>query len=217
MKFSEFEAKVSATLADYMKKLDLNGQYMHLALGIHEESGEVTTLIRKTAKGNYHEKQLDVVHLKEEIGDVLWYIAQISSKLPETTLKEIVENNHKKRLDEEKIFYEEIDNISNYEKSIELTYPKGLPHEQNERGKYFSLGLIKAVGEVSSLFGESILGNTQINIPKMKEKMGDTLEYLTAIANTYNLSLERISEQELKKCSERYDHNGIAKKDENEK
>ena len=51
----------------------------------------------------------------------------------------------------------------------------------------------------------------------MKEKMGDALEYLTAIANTYNLSLERISEQELKKCSERYDHNGIAKKDENEK
>ena len=46
MKFSEFEAKVSATLADYMKKFDLNGQYMHLALGIHEESGEVTTLIR---------------------------------------------------------------------------------------------------------------------------------------------------------------------------
>ena len=111
MKFSEFEAKVSATLADYMKKFDLNGQYMHLALGIHEESGEVTTLIRKTAKGNYHEKQIDIVHLKEEIGDVLWYVAQISNKLPETTLKEIVENNHKKRLEEEKNFYEETDDI----------------------------------------------------------------------------------------------------------
>lgn len=43
-------------------------------LGLTGEAGEVSDLVKK---GIFHEKGLDMEHLKKEIGDVCWYIALI--------------------------------------------------------------------------------------------------------------------------------------------
>ena len=43
-------------------------------LGLTGESGEVADLFKK---GIFHEKGLDMDHLKKEVGDVCWYIALI--------------------------------------------------------------------------------------------------------------------------------------------
>lgn len=43
-------------------------------LGLTGESGEVADLVKK---GIFHEKGLDMDHLKKEVGDVCWYIALI--------------------------------------------------------------------------------------------------------------------------------------------
>lgn len=43
-------------------------------LGLSGESGEVADLVKK---GIFHEKGLDMLHLKKEVGDVCWYIALI--------------------------------------------------------------------------------------------------------------------------------------------
>lgn len=42
------------------------------ALGLTGEAGEVSDLLKK---GIFHGKGIDMLHLKEEIGDVCWYIA----------------------------------------------------------------------------------------------------------------------------------------------
>ena len=46
-----------------------------LALGVGGEAGEVMEIIKK---GHRPDKVVDVVHLKEEIGDVLWYLAVLA-------------------------------------------------------------------------------------------------------------------------------------------
>jgi len=43
-----------------------------LALGVGGEAGEVMEIIKK---GHRPGKEIDIPHLKEEIGDVLWYLA----------------------------------------------------------------------------------------------------------------------------------------------
>lgn len=43
-------------------------------LGLTGEAGEVSDLVKK---GIFHEKGLDMDHIKKEIGDVCWYIALI--------------------------------------------------------------------------------------------------------------------------------------------
>lgn len=46
-----------------------------LALGVGGEAGEVMEIIKK---GHRPYKEVDVEHLDEEIGDVLWYLAVLA-------------------------------------------------------------------------------------------------------------------------------------------
>ena len=46
-----------------------------VALGVGGEAGEVLEVIKK---GNRPGQEVDVLHLKEEIGDVLWYLAVLA-------------------------------------------------------------------------------------------------------------------------------------------
>lgn len=59
------------------------------ALGLAGEAGEVCDLIKK---GIYHAHDLDHDKLKKELGDVLWYVAALSSGLG-LTLSEVAEAN----------------------------------------------------------------------------------------------------------------------------
>jgi NTP pyrophosphatase (non-canonical NTP hydrolase) len=46
-----------------------------LALGVGGEAGEVMEIIKK---GNRPGREIDIPHLKEELGDVLWYLAVLA-------------------------------------------------------------------------------------------------------------------------------------------
>jgi NTP pyrophosphatase (non-canonical NTP hydrolase) len=46
-----------------------------LALGVGGEAGEVMEIIKK---GNRPGKTVDFIHLHEEIGDVMWYLAVLA-------------------------------------------------------------------------------------------------------------------------------------------
>lgn len=50
------------------------GQIINGVLGLTGESGEVADIVKKAI---FHEKPLDIIHLKKELGDVMWYIALI--------------------------------------------------------------------------------------------------------------------------------------------
>lgn len=54
-------------------KMDLGG-ILNGCLGLAGESGETLDMVKKWV---FHEKELDVEHLKKEIGDVMWYVAMI--------------------------------------------------------------------------------------------------------------------------------------------
>lgn len=50
---------------------DLGGVF-NACLGLAGEAGETADMIKKWI---FHEKELDVEHLKKELGDVMWYMA----------------------------------------------------------------------------------------------------------------------------------------------
>lgn len=52
----------------------LVSQLLNGALGLTGEAGEVSDLIKK---GIFHEKGIDLEHLKKELGDCAWYLAMI--------------------------------------------------------------------------------------------------------------------------------------------
>lgn len=62
------------------------------ALGIVGEAGEVADLLKKVL---YHGKPLDVFHLREELGDVLWYLTSLA-ELHNLNLDDIAKANVEK-------------------------------------------------------------------------------------------------------------------------
>ena len=64
-------------------------QLLHFALGLAGETGEVCDDIKKR---EYHGRDISLEHTKEELGDVMWYVANICNELG-FTLDEVLELN----------------------------------------------------------------------------------------------------------------------------
>lgn len=64
-------------------------QLLNGALGLTGETGEVSDLIKK---GVFHEKGIDLEHLKKELGDCTWYLAMICDTCG-FTLDDVMQTN----------------------------------------------------------------------------------------------------------------------------
>lgn len=62
---------------------------MHATLGIAGESGEIVDAVKKSV---IYGKELDVVNMREEIGDIMWYIA-LACRTLDFDLGEILDEN----------------------------------------------------------------------------------------------------------------------------
>ena len=106
-KYLEFVAGVtspaSSDIAQLMRRLtDLEVEQdcdvPHLltaALGLAAESGEFTEVVKKIILQGKPYNDENVFHLKRELGDICWYIAQACMAL-DTTFDEIIEMNVEK-------------------------------------------------------------------------------------------------------------------------
>ncbi len=74
MKIEDYLKASERTLID--KGHDMN--LLHAAMGISTESGELMDAFKRKI---FYGKALDVVNVKEEIGDVMWYIAILLREL----------------------------------------------------------------------------------------------------------------------------------------
>lgn len=213
--FAQYDYSIKDSLAKYIRDKKLDDRYTELILGLYEEAAEVTSPIRRSIKGNFHEEEIDISHLGEEVGDVLWYISQISMQLPNCSLTKIALNNLKKtHLNYRKdLQLDESMNISEYTQGVLETYRTDLPASKQSRARFFCLGLIKEIGKVSELFWEHRIDGNVLNMYKIEEKMGDALWYLSAISETYGLSLEDIALNSIHKVHDRYNMDGTVRED----
>lgn len=67
-------------------------KFAHYALGVGTESGELQDILKKAL---VYGKPIDKVNVKEEIGDVIWYLDRLC-KMYGWTLEEIMETNIQK-------------------------------------------------------------------------------------------------------------------------
>lgn len=75
------------------------GTVLNACLGLSGEVGEFNDMIKKWI---FHEKELDIEHLKKECGDILWYIAMMCHSL-NWNMDEIMQMN----IDKLKVRYPE--------------------------------------------------------------------------------------------------------------
>ncbi|MCF7795922.1 nucleoside triphosphate pyrophosphohydrolase family protein [Patescibacteria group bacterium] len=103
MTFQEYQ-KLSRKSAIYPEKYNI----IYPAIGLGDEAGEVLGKIKKWLRGDDETEELTKERkdaIEKEIGDVLWYLAQISTDVG-INLEEAAESNIEKlykRLEEGKI------------------------------------------------------------------------------------------------------------------
>ena len=88
------------TLLSRMTDLDVSDdadipRLLTAALGLTAESGEFTEVIKKIILQGKPYNEDNVFHLKRELGDICWYLAQACMGL-DTTFDEIIEMNVEK-------------------------------------------------------------------------------------------------------------------------
>ena len=80
---------------------ELEGQGFHserlltAAVGLCAESGEFTEVVKKIVFQGKPVNEDNIFHLKRELGDVMWYLAQACLAL-DTTIDEVIEMNVEK-------------------------------------------------------------------------------------------------------------------------
>ena len=106
-KYIDFVAEVtspaSSNYADLLRRINLleiedNANVPRLltaALGLTAESGEFTEVVKKIILQGKPYNEDNVFHMKRELGDICWYIAQACMAL-DTTFDEIIEMNVEK-------------------------------------------------------------------------------------------------------------------------
>lgn len=94
MNANEYQALAGRTLIDRpdFNITDRDVMIVWNAVGLAGEAGEVADLIKK---GVFHQHGLDVPKLKKELGDVLWYVAALCSKL-DLDLDDVMASNIEK-------------------------------------------------------------------------------------------------------------------------
>ena len=79
-----------------LRELDANGtnttQLLTAALGLTAESGEFTEVVKKMVFQGKPYNEENVFHMKRELGDICWYLAQACMAL-DTSFDEILEMN----------------------------------------------------------------------------------------------------------------------------
>lgn len=73
--FDEYQRQARVTAND---KGTMEKKLTNWALGLTGEAGEVADLIKKFV---FHGHELDVEELRKELGDTLWYIAQLAYEI----------------------------------------------------------------------------------------------------------------------------------------
>jgi NTP pyrophosphatase (non-canonical NTP hydrolase) len=68
---------------------------MTAALGMSAECGELVEIIKKILLQGKSYNEDNVIHMKKEAGDVLWYLSQLCIAL-DTTFEELMEINYQK-------------------------------------------------------------------------------------------------------------------------
>lgn len=86
MEINEYQKLAMQTLNPELNKKDV---LINSVMGLCGESGEAIDIVKKwLAQGH----ALDKAHLKKELGDIAWYLAEAATAL-DTSLEEILQEN----------------------------------------------------------------------------------------------------------------------------
>lgn len=154
----------------------------YICLGIAEETGEITAEIRKPLfKGNFHERPLNIEKIKDELGDLMWYIAFACKK-----------NN---------INMNELNNMILLEDSQRCT-------SRRERIIQLCIKMGQASGKIVEQY--QLAYKNPMGRIDLEFEISDQYQNILLLCEELGISIDDVLEHNIQKANSRYDKNGKA-------
>lgn len=150
-------------------------------MGLIEETGEIIAELRKPLfKGNFHEKELDSQKIKSELGDLMWYLALMCRNC----------NVNMEQIEKAKTITEQTEEkLPVREKMIQI-----------------SINMGQVTGEIVEEALKLHRGNGQKS--ELIEKMADQYINIKELASFFEITIEQILDENIKKINSRYNEKG---------
>lgn len=93
-------------------------------------------------------------------------------------------------------------NLYDYQQKAKRTYPKD--RWLNTNLANFSMGLSGEVGEVVDELKKVLYHGHELNVESIEDEMGDVLWYLSSLATSMNIDLDKVAKKNIEKLEKRY-------------
>lgn len=148
-----------------------NIRLLHGALGLASELAEIRQMADQDV--------IDAVNLKEEIGDVFWYMGIMVDEL---------------KADPDDVFNQ----------STIILAKRDDPEERREMLNFLVNGMTIAIGEGIDLLKKSLMYGKELNINGLIQKLKNVNDYSEASLRLYGLTSESSRERNIEKLRARY-------------
>lgn len=156
----------------------------YTCLGIMEETGEITAEIRKPLfKGNFHERPLNIEKLKDELGDLMWYLAFACKN----------NNINMNALSNSLPLEDSQERISKREKIIQLCIKMG-----------------QSSGKIVEQYQLAYKNPTECK--SLEYEISKQYKNILLLCDELGISIDNVLEHNIRKVNSRYDQNGEAVK-----
>jgi NTP pyrophosphatase (non-canonical NTP hydrolase) len=180
MTFKEYQRLAPATMAD-LRIEELDGA--HLTLGMFTEIGELQSQISLLLEGKTDD--VDVTNVKEEVGDLLWYIAclcdLVGMDMEELAYTALAQNIEIPKDDLAKVWAK----VIYYSSELADDYKKRLAYKKminRQKQTIYTAALIQTIEKgLCPLLKVDVHRAMFTNIAKLKERYGDKFVGLKAI------------------------------------
>jgi len=164
---------------------------LHAALGLADEVGELAAAVEDRAVG----KPFDDVNLKEELGDLLWYVA-IGCDALQTNMYRAAEVYWNQRASENR--------RKTIGATLSFSYFEGDDKEYQDRLLYGLLSLSVDVGRAVSHMKRHIVYGTKLDPVEMLVGFGGVVYAVHELVNLKGWAIEEIMELNIAKLRTRY-------------
>lgn len=180
MKLQEYIKQSERTLNNLGKQLNV----LHASLGLSTELGELLDIYKRNI---FYKKTLDLVHIKEELGDIMWYLAILYREFDINQENEIINTITKDIVDSQKI--QMLTNKINL-LVVQLNNLELLNSDHIRRIKYFVPKVYEYIIIFCEIYKFNIEDVMNTNINKLKARFPDKFNEFNALNR--DLDLERL-------------------------
>lgn len=178
MNLSEYKEQSARTMSPNYFPMSISAETIHGIVGVVTEAGELMDALKEAI---FYDLKFDRENVREEIGDVMWYIMAIVR--PEGW---------------------DLENIPYEEQSVRSMSPNYFPMSISTETIRGIMGIVTEAGELMDALKKTMFYGRDIDRDNVRKRINNIMQYIMVIMRSEGWDLEDIMQENIDKLKIRY-------------